>query len=215
MQIDPTFNGGAAITLIAGSVTGNGSSVTVPAGPSMTQFKVGDIYFFTSSKGSAFGCVTGADAATRVLSFNTAGDLYGINQPVSTGPINVVVNGGTQVASMMRMFVINYFIDAGGLLRRRVFGVGGGVGFTDTVVAEHVANLQLRYFLGQSDSSGNVLQPVAQLTSETQQGVVRQVEVTVTTETVHSVVNGRKQQISMTGSTSVRNLQFNTHLQPN
>jgi hypothetical protein len=215
MQIDPTFNGGASIPLAAGSVTGNGLTVTLPTGTDMTLFKTGDIYFFTSTIGSAFGSVTAVNATTRILTFNSTGDLYGLNQPLSTGPINLVVSSGTKPASMMRMLFINYFIDSNGLLRRRVFGVGGGVGFTDTVVAEHIANLQLRYFLGQSDSSGNVFAPVTQLTSETQQGYVRQVEVTVTTETAHAVVNGQKQQISMTGSTSVRNLQFNTHLQPN
>ncbi|MDT5294693.1 MAG: hypothetical protein QOJ76_1573 [Acidobacteriota bacterium] len=215
MKMDPTFNGGAAIPLAPGAVTGNGLTVTLPLGTDMTLFKTGDIYFFTSASGSAFGAVTVVNAATRVLTFGTVGDLYGINQPVATGPINLVTSSGTKAASLMRMLVIHYFIDSSGLLRRRVFGVGGGIGFTDTVVAEHVANLQLRYFLGQSDAGGNVLQPVTQLTSETQQAAVRQVEMTVTTETAHAVVNGAKQQISMMGATSVRNLQFNTHLQPN
>jgi type II secretory pathway pseudopilin PulG len=213
MKIDPTFNGGATIPLAAGKVTGNGQTVTLPAGTDMTQFTVGDIYFFTSVNGSAFGAVTAVNAAGGVLTF-AAGDLYNINQVASTGPINVVVGGGTKAASMMRMLVVNYFIDSTGLLRRRVFGVSGGVGFTDTVIAEHVANIQTRYYLGQSDSSGNVVAPVTQLTTEAQQGYVRQVEVTLTTETAHAVVNGNKQQISMTGATSVRNLQFNTHLRP-
>lgn len=213
MKIDPTFNGGATIPLAAGTVTGNGMTVALPAGTDMTQFSKGDIYFFTSVNGSAFGTVTAVNVAGYVLTF-AAGDLYDINQVASTGPINVVVNGGTKAASMMRMLVVNYFVDSEGLLRRRVFGVNGGTGFTDTVIAEHVANLQIRYFLGQSDSSGNVVAPVTQLGTETQQGYVRQVEVTLTTETAHPVVNGNKQQISMTGATSVRNLQFNTHLRP-
>jgi hypothetical protein len=180
----------------------------------MTQFNIGDIYFFTSGSGSAFGAVTAVNTGTRVLSFTT-GDPYGINQGLATGPINVVVGNGTKAASMMRMLVISYFVDSTGLLRRRVFGVGGGSGLTDTVIAEHVADMQFRYFLDQTDASGNVVAPVTKLADETQQGDVRQVEVTITTETAHALVKGKKSQISMTGSMSVRGMQFNNHLQPN
>jgi prepilin-type N-terminal cleavage/methylation domain-containing protein len=215
MQMDPTFNGGATIPLAAGKITGNGLTVTLPSGTDMSQFNSGDIYFFTSANGSAFGTVTAVNAATGVLSF-AAGDTYTLNQNVSTGPLNLVGGSGTKAASMMRMLVVNYFVDSNELLHRRVFGVGGKVGFTDTVIAENVANLQIRYLLHQTDANGNVLAPafVTQLASESQQGQVRLVEVTVTTETAHTVVNGGKQQMSMTGATSVRNLQFNTHLQP-
>lgn len=214
MKMDPDFNNGATISLAAGKVTNNGQTATLPTGTDMTQFAVGDIYFFTSAAGSAFGAVTAVNTGGRILSFST-GDRYGINQGVSTGPISLVVGGGTKAASMMRMLVINYFVDSTGLLIRRVFGVGGGVGLTDTVVAEHIANLQFRYFLDQTDSSGNVVAPVTKLADETQQADVRQVEMTITTETAHAIVKGNKPQISMTGSMSVRGMQFNTHLKPN
>lgn len=214
MKADSTFNSGATISLAAGKVTNNGQTVTLPSGTDMTQFSVGDIYFFTSSVGSAFGAVTAVNTGTRVLTLNQ-GDIYNINQSAASSPINVVVGAGTKAASMMRMLVINYFVDSTGLLRRRVFGVGGGAGFNDTVVAEHVANLQFRYILSETDSSGNVVAPVTQLSTETLQGDVRQVEVTVTTETAHAILKGTKPQISMTGSMSVRGLQFNTHLKPN
>ncbi|HEV7890791.1 MAG TPA: prepilin-type N-terminal cleavage/methylation domain-containing protein [Pyrinomonadaceae bacterium] len=214
MKMDPEFNGGATISLAAGTVTNNGQTVTLPPNTNMTQFALNDIYFFTSGDGSAFGAVTGVDAATRVLSF-TAGDRYGINQGVTTSPINVVVGKGTKAASMMRMLVTSYFVDSTGLLIRRVFGVGGGKGLADTVVAEHVVNLQFRYFLDQTDASGNVVAPATKLTTETEQGDVRQVEVAVTTETAHALTKGTKPQISMTGSMSVRGMQFNQHLQPN
>jgi hypothetical protein len=214
MKADPDFNGGATISLPPGTVTNNGQTVALPSGTDMTQFAVGDIYFFTSGAGSAFGAVTAVNAGGRILTFNS-GDRYGINQAAITSPINVVVNKGAKAASMMRMLVISYFVDSTGLLTRRVFGVGLGAGLADTVVAEHVVNLQFRYFLDQTDAGGNVVAPASKLATETDQGDVRQIEVSVTTETAHAVVKGNKPQISMTGSMSVRGMQFNQHLQPN
>jgi Tfp pilus assembly protein PilW len=214
MRMDPDFNNGATISLAPGAVTNNGQTVTLPSGTNMAQFAVNDIYFFTSGAGSAFGAVTAINTGTRVLSFST-GDRYGINQSTATSPINVVVVGGTKAASMLRMFVTTYFVDSTGLLMRRVIGVAGGVGVNDTVVAEHVVNLQFRYFLDQTDANGNVVAPVTKLATETDQGDLRQIEVTVTTETAHTLSKGTKPQISMTGSMSVRGMQFNQHLQPN
>jgi hypothetical protein len=210
MSIDKLFNSGAwTIALPTGAVTGNGQTVTIPGTLSMAQFTVGDIYFFTSTTGSAFGSVTAINSGTRTLTF-AAGDRFGLNQVAATGPINLVANG--RPSSLMRMQIIHYYIDTDKLLHRRVYGVGGVGGYTDTVVAEHVTDLQLRYILGQSDVNGNVAAPVSALGTEAQQGLVRQVEVKLTTETAHNVVKGAKQAISMTGTTAVRNLQFNTHL---
>lgn len=214
MKMDPAFNKGATLSLAVGKVTNNGQTVALPTGTDMTQFTVGDIYFFTSAAGSAFGAVTAVNPSGRILSFNT-GDRYGINQGVTTGPINLVVGSGTKAASMMRMLVNTYFVDATGLLTRRILGVGGGVGFADTVVAEHVTDLQFRYFLDQTDDNGNVVAPVTKLANETDQNDVRQIEMTVTTETAHVVAKGNKPKISMTGSMSVRGMQFKQHLRPN
>jgi type II secretory pathway pseudopilin PulG len=214
MQMDPTFNKGATIGLGSGAITSYGKFVTLPAGTDMTQFKVGDIYFFSSSKGAAFACVTTVDASTRLLTFATAGaTLAAINQPDTDGPMNAVIAGGS--STMLRMLVINYFVDENNLLRKRVFGVGGGLGYTDTVVAEHVTDMQLRYILGSSDTKGNVTQPTTTLATETDQGSVRQVEVTLTTESAHAVVNGKKQSITVMAGTSIRNMQFNQALKPN
>lgn len=214
MKIDKTFNSNAgSIPLNTGSVSADGKTVTLPVGTVMTPFKVGDIYFFTSSNGSAFGSVTAI--AGTVLTF-AANDRYKMNQVAATGPIGMVV-ANSKPTSMMRMLLIHYYVDSTGLLRRRVYGVAGGGGYTDSVVAEHVADLQFRYLLGKSNSNGTLVQPVTKLTTEDQQSYVRQVEVTVTTETAHTVGYDKdgarsKHRISMTGTTAVRNMQFNTHL---
>jgi hypothetical protein len=102
----------------------------------------------------------------------------------------------------MRMQMLQYFVNANGILVRRALGVGGGLGYTDSTVAENVADLQFRYFLN------NTAQPVTQLSTSTQQTAVRQVEVSVSVRTAHAVVNGQRLVVSATTSTSVRNLQF-------
>jgi prepilin-type N-terminal cleavage/methylation domain-containing protein len=211
MKIDTTFNNNVkSVALAAGTVTGNGQTAVLPAGTNMAQFAIGDILFFTSTTASAFGSITAVNAAARTLTF-AAGDRFGLNQVNVNGPINLVASG--RPSTLMRMQLIHYYIDTDNLLHRRVYGVGAGLGgYTDSVVAEHVTDLQFRYVLGQSDVNGNVAAPVAALATETQQGLVRQVEVTVTTETARNVVKGAKQKLSMTGTTAVRNMQFNNHL---
>jgi hypothetical protein len=165
----------------------------------------------TASGGSI--TITAKDAGTGILSFAT-GDSYGLNQAVAGGPISMVSAGGTLPVSIMRMRIIHYFINQNGLLIRRVFGVNGGVGHFDSVIAEHVTSIQFRYLLNFPGANVAAEQPVAQLLTAEQQIAVRQVEVSVTTETVHPLPNGSRQPITMTTTTSVRNLQFLETQQP-
>lgn len=210
IKIDKSFNKDiGSIALASGAVTDNGKTLTFPAGMDMTQFKVGDIYFFSSSGASAFGSVTAITVSSRTLTFADS-DRFGLNKVAADGPIQLVAGG--KAATLMRMQMIHYFIDKDKLLRRRVYGVSSTGGYTDTVIAEHVADLQFRYILGQSSANGNVAAPATVLNTETLQKQVRQVEVTITAETAHNVANGTKQKITMTGTTAVRNMQFNNHL---
>lgn len=203
LQIDASFT---PITLPPNAINSSGSNISVSAAD-INKFTEGEIYFITSSAGATFGAITNRNVNSRNLIF-AASDVYGLNHPGNGGPINIVSDKGTLPTTIMRMRMIHYFVNENGLLVRRVFGVGGGVGWVDSVIAEHVVNLQFRYFLNLVDDTGFVGQPVTQLTTEQEQAAVRQVEVTVTTETVHAVLNGNRQTVSSTTNTSVRNLQF-------
>ncbi|HKR13477.1 MAG TPA: hypothetical protein VJT15_15540 [Pyrinomonadaceae bacterium] len=203
LQIDPSFT---PITLPPNAINASGSNISVSAAD-INKFTEGEIYFITSSAGATFGTITSRNVNSRNLIFASS-DTYGLNQPGNGGPINIVSDKGTLPTTIMRMRMIHYFVNENGLLVRRVLGVGGGSGYLDSVIAERVVNLQFRYFLNLLDDTGFVAQPVAQLTTEEQQAAVRQVEVTVTTETIRPVSNGRTQTISSTTTTSVRNLQF-------
>lgn len=202
------------ITLAAGKLapaTGVAQVSTVD----INRFTVGEIYFITSAVGGIFVTVTdrqGIAGPTPTVIFG-AGDAYGLNTLGAGGQIDVITASAMLPTAICRMKVIHYYIDSSGLLKRRVFGVKGA-GFSESTIAEHAVSLQFRYFLNMRVANGNMAQPTAQLTTEQEQTETRQVEVTVTTETPHSLQNGQKQNISMTTSTSVRNMQFRQSLQP-
>lgn len=202
------------ITLAAGALTPvDGLAAVSPA--DIDRFSVGEIYFITSAVGGVFATVTdrqGVGSPTPFLVFG-AGDAFGLNTLGAGGQLDVITAGATLPISICRMKVIHYYVNSNGLLMRRVFGVKGA-GFTESPIAEHVVSLQFRYFLDLRDVNGNVVQPAAQLTTSQEQVETRQVEVTLTAETPRALQNGQPQQISMTTSTSVRNMQFRKSLQP-
>jgi prepilin-type N-terminal cleavage/methylation domain-containing protein len=206
LQIDPSFT---PVALAASAINAAGSQITVAAAD-LARFRVGEVYFLSSSVGATFGTITSISGGRLVFS---SGDAYGLNTTGAGGQINTISAGGTLATSLMRVRIIHYYLTSTGLLMRRVFGVQGA-GHTDSLIAEHVTSLQFRYFLSMRDAGGNVVQPVAQLTNSSQQFAINQVEVTVSVETPHAIQNRSQQQLSMTTSTSVRNMQFRGALQP-
>lgn len=205
LQIDPSFT---PVALAANAINGGGNQISVG---SATPYKVGEVYFLTSSIGGVFGTITNITGTPRLV-FNN-GDTLGLNVSGAGGQIGAISAGGTLPTSLMRVKIIHYYLTSAGMLMRRVFGVRGA-SYTDSLIAEHVISLQFRYFLSLRDASGNVVQPVTQLIDSTQQVSINQVEVTVAVETPHALQNGLRQPLSMTTSTSVRNMQFKGALQP-
>lgn len=202
------------ITLGAGMLLPvNGFASVSPA--DINRFAVGEIYFITSANGGVFATLTarqGVGTPLPLLVFG-AGDPYGLNSLGAGSQLDFITSGGALPTAICRMKVIHYYINSDGLLMRRVFGVRNA-GFTESVIAEHAVSLQFRYFLNLRDAGGSLAQPIAQLTTAQQQVETRQVEVTLTVETVRALQNGQPQQLSMTTSTSMRNMQFRQTLQP-
>ncbi len=193
------------------AIDSTGTYITVSSAD-ITKFAVGEIYFLSSALGGTFGTIRSINAASYQLNFSNS-DTYGLNLTGSSGHIKTISAGGTIPTSLVRMKIIHYYVNASGLLMRRVFGVKGA-GFSESIIAEHVMNVQFNYALDMTDANGNVVQPVAMLSTPQQRLAVRQIEVTVTVETPHTLQNGSRQQISMTTTTSVRNMQFRRALQP-
>jgi prepilin-type N-terminal cleavage/methylation domain-containing protein len=207
LEVDSTF-----IPLTA-TINSAGTLATFPSGTDMTLFTVGEIYHFNSSLGSTFATVTAIDSGNRRLSFGVGGaDSIGLNLSGNSNNLKVISSNGTISTSMQRMLMIHYYVNNNKLLMRRVFG-GRGAIFRDSIVAEHVLNVQFKYSLETTDSSGNITPPTDTLTTKSQRLGVRQVEVTVTVETPHPLANGTSQ-IAMTTGTSVRNMQFRQAQQP-
>lgn len=207
IEIDPQF-----IAITPSSISSSGVTVTLPAGTNMTPFTVGEIYFVSSALGATFGTVTAKDAATRTLTF-ASGDTYGLNLAGTSHNIKVISNSGALTTSLQRMMIIHYYVNSNGFLVRRVFGVQGA-GFRDSIIAEHILNVQYNYSLETTDANGNVVQPTATLTTKAERLGVRSVEVTVTVETPHVLQNNARTQLATTTSTSMRNMQFRQATQP-
>lgn len=207
LQVDPAFT---PITLAANAINAAGNQITVP---SVTGFAVGEVYFLASSVGATFGAITAINTTNRRLTFNT-GDTLGLNNTGAGGQIHTISAGGTLPTSLRRVRMIHYYLTSTGMLMRRVIGVRGAA-FTDSLIAEHVTSLQFRYFLSLRDAGGNMVQPIHQLTSSNEQLALNQVEVTVSVRTPKSISTGSRQGLTMTTSTSVRNMQFRGALQPN
>jgi prepilin-type N-terminal cleavage/methylation domain-containing protein len=204
---DFLFNNRNSISLAATAINPANSIITIPAGDPMTMFNQGDIYFLTSAANAVFCTITSVDAAGRKLYF-VASDAYGLNQPGANGNIAAVSANGTLATSLQRMRIIQYYLTSTGLLMRRVLGVPGA-GFRESMIAEHVLDVQFVYELATTDAVGNVTpSATTTLTTSAQQLAVRQVEVRITVETPHAIQNGSRQPLTMTTSTSVRNMQF-------
>lgn len=210
IEIDPEF-----IAITPSAIDATGMVVRLPAGTDMNLFRTGEIYYFSSSEGATFATITSIDAATTTLNFAPGGaDVYGLNLAGANNQLRVVSTNGTLATSLQRMKIIHYYVNAEGHLIRRVFGVRQA-GFRDSIIAEHVINVQFNYSLDMTDAAGNIVQPTATLTTKAQRLGIRQVEVLVTVETPHALQNGQRSRLSMTTSTSVRNMQFRQAHQPN
>ena len=229
---DTTFNNGNSVSLFAGKISVLGTSTILTVGTSeIGLFQVGEIYALTSQNSAAFGVVSAVDSTNKKVTF-TSGDGYGLNAnslTSSIGQVAAFVAGlNTSPVAVMRLQIIQYYVNSSGLLMRRVIGVKGA-GFRDSVVAEHVTNLQFRYVTNLTDNNGNVIQPMRVLSSSTEQNAVREIETTIGLETVgivNIVTNANsstslcganpngKQNICSTTHTTVRNLQFRQALGP-
>ena len=228
---DTDFNLGNSVSVPAGklSISAGDTNIVVGTTAEINLFHAGEIYALSSQNYAAFFVVSSVNATTKTITISN-GDTYGINANSATSPIYktaAVTSGTSSVASaIMRLQIIQYFVTDTNLLMRRVIGVANA-GFLDTVVAEHVTNMQFRYMTNLTDPNGFVRQPLSNLSSSSEQTAVRQVETTIGVETLRAVnvvtnsnsattvcgdnPNG-KQNICSTTSTTVRNLQFRTAL---
>jgi cell division septation protein DedD len=135
------------------------------------------------------------------------GDAFGLNRSGATGNIATATGiTGNQPATLMRINIIHYFVDASGRLVRRVFGVKQK-SFIDNTVAEHLIGLQFRYVLQPSVDGIIHSQPVDQV-NLSDASDVRMLEPYLKIETAYPLQDGKKREVEGRTQIGVRNLQF-------
>lgn len=184
-------------------VDANNGSIIVP-NSLISNFKVGEIYFISNGVSGTFGTITSINAGTNTLLMQN-GDAVGLNQTGTAGSF-WTVRSADMPMNIMRVQLINYFVNAERHLVRRVFGVAGS-GFVDSVVSEHVVNLKFRYMLRPNTENGILNQPVNNF-SLGDAASVRMVEPFVEVETAYPLADGNKQRLNAVTQLAVRNLQF-------
>ncbi|MDQ3323967.1 MAG: prepilin-type N-terminal cleavage/methylation domain-containing protein [Acidobacteriota bacterium] len=201
LALDPNFS---SIDIPLGGVNLNTGQINIPAGQ-IGSFNVGEVYYITSDGMGAFGTVTAVDTdANRI--FWAEGDALGLNRYGLSGLLGVGTNRGNSAASLRRVQIVHYFVDADGKLIRRVFGVRNA-SFIDSVIAEHVFELKFRYILN-PDGKGTILeQPKEQLEME-DASLVRMIKPSLRVKTAHELQDGERHDVDGTSRIGVRNIQF-------
>ena len=192
-----------SISLPSGLVNALTGIMIVPASR-FNDFNVGETYFLSNGVSGSFGTVTSKVPVVNAIIWQN-GDTLGLNRTGSTSSLASVVSAGLTM-NLMRVQLIHYFVDAEGKLIRRVFGAKGAL-FVDSVIAEHVVDLQFRYVMKPS-SDGTILnQPVAQFSLDSATSV-RIVEPSVVVETAYPLQDGQYHQVAGVTQLAVRNIQF-------
>jgi prepilin-type N-terminal cleavage/methylation domain-containing protein len=204
---DPAFS---TIDLAAADVNSNNGRIKIPAAR-IGDFSNGEIYFISNGVAGIFGTVTNVNSGANRITW-ADGDTYGLNRTGATGQLASVSNNGAYPTILQRVQIIQYFVDAQNHLVRRVFGIKGG-GFIDSVVAEHVKTLQLRYVLKPNDAATILDQPKEQFDFD-EAALVRTIEPSVTVETAYPLQDGDYHQVDGTTQIGVRNIQFGEALVP-
>jgi prepilin-type N-terminal cleavage/methylation domain-containing protein len=200
VSVDPSFS---SIPLPANSTNVATGRINIPGG-NTSDFEIGEIYYITGSGNGSFGTLTKKNGNSI---FWEEGDSFGLNRFGKSGNIATASGiSGNQPATLMRVNIIHYFVDADKKLIRRVFGVKGE-SFIDSTIAEHVVALKFRYVL-KPDSNGIIYEKPASQIDLSDGSMVRMVEPTVEVETAYPLQDNKYYKVEGTTQIGVRNLQF-------
>lgn len=201
LAVDPTFT---SIDVPVGASNRTTGEINIPASR-LADFTVGEVLYITSGGTGAFGTITNIDTGANRIVW-AEGDAFGLNRLGDTGPLGVATNYGSSPASLRRINIIHYFADAEGRLVRRTFGVRQN-GFVDSVIAEHLTDLQLRYILKPTGSGTIFERPTDQITLADSVRV-RMIEPRLIVQTAYPLQNGEYESVEGITQIGVRNVQF-------
>lgn len=178
-------------------------SIIIPASR-ISDFGAGEVYFLSNGVSATFGVITSVNTGTRTIVWGN-GDALGVNRTGNSGAL-FSVQSPRYAMSLSRVNIIQYFVDAEGKLIRRAFGVKGKA-FIDSVIAEHLVDLQLRYILKPS-ADGTIFEQPKDLFDLDEATSVRMIEPKIIVETAYPLTDGKKHRVEGTTQLSVRNIQF-------
>lgn len=201
LAVDPNFT---PIDIPAYQTNYDTGAIKISSG-NLSNFKVGEIYYLTSNGTGTFGTITRIDEAGSAI-FWENGDRYELNRLGWSGNIATATGYGANSSSLMRVQMVQYYVDEADKLVRRVIG-GRDSGITDSVIAEHIVSLQFRYILKPEEESQIFQQPISQVAID-KQSLIRMVEPTVVSETARALQDGDRHQVEGTSQIGIRNLQF-------
>lgn len=201
LAADPNFT---TIDIPTGGINLNLGRIQIPSAR-IADFKVGEIYYITSGGTGVFGTVTSVDAASNFI-FWAESDALGLNRLGTTGSLAAGTNLGASPASLRRVNIIHYFVDADSRLIRRVFGVQNA-NFIDSVIAEHLVSMNFRYIL-EPTTTGTIFLPPVKVLELDQSSRVRMIEINLAVETAYTLQDGQKRQVEGTTQVAIRNIQF-------
>ncbi|HSK72735.1 MAG TPA: prepilin-type N-terminal cleavage/methylation domain-containing protein [Pyrinomonadaceae bacterium] len=201
LAVDPAFSSIDIPINASNYITGQ---ISIP--PSrINDFSIGEVYYITSGGTGAFGTVTNVDKTNNSITWGE-GDPIGLNRLGLSGPLASGTNINESPASLMRVNIIHYFVDAEGRLTRRAFGVKGA-SYIDSVIAEHVTLLKFRYILKPETAGVILAQPRDQI-EISDASTVRAIEPRVIVETAYPLQDGEKHYVEAVTQVGVRNIQF-------
>ena len=136
-------------------------TIWIPGGD-VSIFDVGEIYYLSDGNSGIFGTVTGKNAGAGNIIWDES-DSYKLNRVGPTGNVATATGYSSKPSTLMRVQIIQYFVDTEGRLIRRVFGLKGA-GHSDAVIAENLTDLQFRYILQPTTNGTNIYdQPISQV----------------------------------------------------
>jgi hypothetical protein len=171
----------------------------------------------SSGTNSTFGTITEINGAGSKI-FWKNGDAYDINRSGSNGTLAHVVappdpSQPSLPGTLLRMQIIQYFVDQQGKLIRRVYGVKGA-GFRDSVIAEHLNSLQFRYVLRPNGSSALIYEIPHSNVAIGEQGRVRLIDVWASVDTANPLYDGARHSVDGAVHVGIRNVQFSESAMP-
>jgi prepilin-type N-terminal cleavage/methylation domain-containing protein len=219
---DKTFNlqgaGANAVSMPlninAPTTSGTGIDTIVPLTGSNSNCAVNDLYLISGNNGSTLGVVTGLSGTNAVQFAN--GDPLAINLSGTTGTIRSI----TLPATMVKVFMITYFVTSDGTLTRREFVnkplTSPVVAYVDEPIVYGVEDFQIKYIMDDGSVSDNPSagpDGIAGNADDAQANLaaIRQVRFTISVRSQELRSDGQPYRETMTSTFSTRNLGYDAN----